>query len=38
MRRSMFEVGRRARRSFSEGWFGALPAIALAKAGSMFGF
>jgi len=37
-RHSMFEVGSTARRSFSEGWFDALPAIALAKAGSKFRF
>ena len=37
-RHLMFEVGSCARRSFSEGWFNALPAIALAKAGSKFRF
>jgi len=34
----MAEVGSCARRSFSEGWFDALPAVASAKAGSMFIF
>jgi len=34
----MAEVGSCARRSFSEGWFDALPAVASAKAGSKFRF